>query len=176
MLLFLSGFFPNLDVGILALDTGDTELLVDTAANETWASFSPDGRFFAFLSNETGQYEVYVREVSSGRTFPVSTSSRGGWVPRWSRDGREIYYRSFNSPGILVAEVDLESFSASDPVELSDIVLRTLSNCDVTADGQKFLVTVPAGNDETGATAPGTRINVILNWFEELKQKVPVGR
>ncbi len=151
MLLFVSGLLPNHDVGILALDTGDTELILDTAATESWPSFSPDGRFFAFFSNETGQDEVNVREVSSGRTFPASTSTRGGWFPSWSRDGREIYYRSFNSPGILVAEVDLESFSASDPVELSDIEMRAIGNFDVTADGQKFLVTVPVGTDETGA-------------------------
>ncbi len=175
MLLFTSGLLGTLDVGILALDTGDTETLLDTAANETVPGFSPDGRFFAFSSNETGQYEVYVREVSSGRTFPVSTSTRGGWISVWSRDGREIYYLSFTSPGILVAEVDLESFSASAPVELSDIVLRTISNFDVTADGRKFLVTAPAGTDETGGTAPGARLNVVLNWFEELKQLVPTG-
>ncbi len=175
MLLFVSGNLSNLDVGILALDTGDTEMLVDTADMETWPSFSPDGRFIAFMSNETGQGEVYVREVSSGRTFPVSTSTRGGAAPVWSRDGREIYYVSSNSPGILVAEVDLESFSASDPVEVSDIAMRSFSNFDVTADGQKFLVTVPAGNDETGDTAPSARLNVVLNWFEELNRLVPTG-
>ena len=173
MLLFGSGPDQNVNVGILALDTGDTEMLVDTAANEFWASFSPDGRSFAFSSDETGQFEVYVREVSSGRTFPVSTSTRGGWWPRWSRDGREIYYGSPISPGILVATVDLESFSASDPVEVSDIEMRVTSNFDVTADGQKFLVTVPAGSDETGGTAPSTRLDIVLNWFEELKRLVP---
>ncbi len=175
MLLFGSGPENQIDLGILALDTGDTEIHVDTAASEFWASFSPDGRFFAFHSDETGQFEVYVREVSSGRTFPVSTSTRGGWWPRWSRDGREIYYESWNSPGILVAEVDLESFSASDPVEVSDIVMQALSNFDVTADGQRFLVTVPAGSDETGGAAPSTRLNVVLNWFEELNRLVPTG-
>ncbi len=174
MLLFDSGALPNRDVGMLALDTGDMEMLVDTAALEIWGSFSPDGRFFAFVSNETGQNEVVVREVSSGRTFPVSTSTRGGWFPRWSRDGREIYYRSVTSPGILVAEVDLESFSASAPVELSDIGMRSFSNFDATADGQKFLVTVPVGSDETGGdAAPGPRLNVVLNWFEELNRLVP---
>ncbi len=150
-------------------------MLVATAANEAAPSFSPDGRFFAFMSNETGQYEVNVMEVASRRTFSVSTSTRGGSVPRWSRDGREIYYRSPVSPGILVAEVDLESFSASDPVEVSDIVMRADSNFDVTADGQKFLVTVPVGTDETGGRAPGTRLNVVLNWFEELNRLVPTG-
>ncbi len=175
MLLFMSGILSNLDVGRLALDTGETEMLVDTVAREAWPSFSPDGRFFAFHSDETGSFEVYVREVSGGRRFPVSTSTRGGWWPRWSRDGREIYYTSPVSSGILVAQVDLESFSASDPVEVSDIVIRTLSNFDVTADGQRFLVLVPAGTDETGGTAPSTRLNVVLNWFEELNRLVPTG-
>ena len=176
MLLFDSGAFPNGDVGLLALDTDqEPEMLVATAANEGFGSFSPDGRFFAFSSDETGQFEVKVREVSSGRTFPVSTRTRGGLGPRWSRDGREIYYGSVSSPGILVTEVEMEPFSASDPVELSNIAVRSETNFDVTADGQRLLVEVPAGSEDTGDTAPGPRINVILNWFEELKERVPTG-
>ncbi len=165
------------DVGILALDTDqEPEMLVATGAIEVFGSFSPDGRFFAFMSDETGQYEVNVREVSSGRTFPVSTSTRGGLVPRWSRDGREIYYRSVTSPGFMVAEVTMEPFSASDPVELSDVVTRGGGNFDVTADGQRFLATIPAGTTGTAGEPATPRINVILNWFEELKQRVPTGR
>ena len=123
MLLFNNGLRPSRDVGILALDTDqEPEMLVDTAADEAWGSFSPDGRFFAFQADDTGQYEVNVREVSSGRTFPVSTSTRGGRIPRWSQDGREIYFRPGRSPGILVVEVVMEPFSASNPLELSDIL------------------------------------------------------
>ncbi|MFQ5742984.1 MAG: protein kinase [Acidobacteriota bacterium] len=178
MLLFDSGVIPNRDVGILALDTDqEPEMLVATAADELAGSFSPDGRFFAFMSNETGQFEVNVREVASGRTFPVSTSTRGGAFPRWSRDGREIDYLSVTGPGILVAEVEMEPFSASDPLELSDITRRLFANFDVTADGQRFLVTVRAGGVDAGDTEPATpRIRVILNWFEELKERVPTGR
>ena len=173
MLLFDTGKFPNSDLGILALD-GDEEpeMLVATAADEAEGSFSPDGCFFAFMTNETGQFEVNVRELSSGRTFSVSTSSRGGDVPRWSSDGREIYYRSRRGPGILVAEVSIERFSASAPLELSNIVMRRFANFDVTADGERFLVTVPVGED----TAPPERLHVVLNWFEELKQRVATGR
>ena len=177
MLLFQSGVFPNRDLGILAIDSDqEPDMLVATAADERQGSFSPDGRFFAFASDETGQYEVNVLEVSSRRAFPVSTSTRGGLVPRWSQDGREIYYSSSNSAGILVAEVEMEPFSVSEPLELSNIAMRRLTNFDVTADGQSFLVTVPAGSGDAGNRAPGERINVVLNWFEELKQKVPVGR
>ena len=176
-LLFNSGLFPNRDVGILALDTDqEPEMLVATAADELQGSFSPDGHFFAFESNETGHREVTVRELSSGRTFPVSTSTRGGVDPRWSRDGTEIYYRSRIGSGILVAEVAMEPFSASDPLELLDIIHRSGVHFDVTADGQRFLVTVPVDSGHTGDTAPGARINVVLNWFEELKQRVPTGR
>ena len=176
MLLFESGNPPNLDVGILALDTQEPELLLDTPANEFWPTFSPDGRFFAFESGETGQREVWVREVAGGRRWPVSTSTRGGANPRWSQDGTEIYYHSVTSPGILVAEVETEPFSASDPLELVDIVMTRQGPFDVTEDGKKFLVTVPAGSGDTGATALSARINVVLNWFEELKQRVPTGR
>ena len=89
-------------------------------------------------------------------------------------NGREIYYYAVaGGPGILVAEVEMEPFSASDPVELSDIVKQGLTNFDVTADGQKFLVIVPARRGDPSDTAPGARISFILNWFEELKQRVP---
>ena len=128
------------------------------------------------MSDETGPFAVNVRELSSGRTFPVSTSTRGGGIPRWSQDGREIYYLPPLSPGILVAEVEMEPFSASDPLELSDIETRNFSNFAVTGDGKRFLVMVPGGSGATGDTALGTRLNVTLNWFEELKQRVPTGR
>ena len=151
-------------------------MLLMSPANEFMGDFSPDGHFFAFMSSETGQYEVSVMEVSSRRTFPVSTSTRGGGEPRWSQDGGEIYYFSVNGPGILVADVDVESFSASDPVEISNIRRRRFSNFAVTADGQRFLVTTSAlGADVDDATPATPRINVILNWFEELKQRVPTG-
>jgi hypothetical protein len=102
--------------------------------------------------------------------------TRGGSYPLWSKDGTEVHYiPSSNSSGILVAEVDLESFSAPEPVELSDIVMRRETHVEATADGEKFLVTVPAGTGETGGPAFGTRLNVVLNWFEELKRLVPTG-
>jgi len=176
-LLFNNGLPPSRDVGILALDTDqEPDMLVATAANEEWGSFSPDGRFVAYHSDETGQFEVYVRELSSGRTFPVSTSTRGGAFPRWSQNGREIYYSSADGSGILVSEVTMEPFSASDPLELLNGVMRRYTRFAATADGQRFLVTVPAGTGETGDTAAGPRLNVVLNWFEELKQRVPTGR
>ena len=174
MLLFTSGPTSNRDVGVLALNSDqEPDMLVATAADERGGIFSPDGRFFAFYSNETGQYAVNVMEVSSGRRFSISTSTHGGALPRWSQNGSEIYYNTLGSSGILGAEVEMEPFFASEPVELLDIVMRIDSNFDVTADGQRFLVTVPVGGGETEGDPAHPRINVILNWFEELKERVP---
>jgi poly(3-hydroxybutyrate) depolymerase len=58
---------------------------------------------------------------------------------------------------------------------LSNIVMRRETDVDATAAGERFLVTVPAGSDQTGGTAPNTRLNVVLNWFEELNRLVPTG-
>ena len=153
-------------------------MLAATPANEFTTELSPDGRFFTYHSNETGQFELYVMEVASGRTFPISTSIRGGAHGRWSQNGGEIYYLANNGPGILVAEVDLEAFSASDPREISGIDRRFRSNFDVTADGQRFLVTtyLSFGRDGSEQEPATPRIVVILNWFEELKRLVPTGR
>ena len=62
-----------------------------TDANELWGQFSPDGRWMAYQSNETGRYEIYVRPFPSG-SGPIPVSTAGGVYPRWSRDGREIYF------------------------------------------------------------------------------------
>ena len=118
-----------------------------------------------------------MQELSTRRRFPVSTSIEGGRAPRWSTDGSEIFYSTRGAQRILLAEWDAETLAASEPEEVSDIPMRPPPGVqfDVTADGQRLLVLVPAGSGDTGDTAPGPRINVILNWFEELKQRVPTG-
>ncbi len=71
----------------------------------------------------------------------------------------------------------MEPFSVSDPIELWDIVTRARINFAVTADAQRFLVTVRATGplDDSGLASATPRINIILNWFEELKEGVPTG-
>ena len=178
LLLFYRGDFSNSDAGVLSLNTEEEpQLLLATAASEAATDFSPDGNYFAFHSDETGQYEAYVWELASGRTFPVSTRARGGFMPRWSRDGHQIYFASGNGPGLLVAEVTMEPFSASEPVELNGPVRRYGSNFDLANNGQRLLVTTSdSAVLASDASAPGPRIRVILNWFEELRQRVPTGR
>ena len=79
------------DLWVLPIGRREPSLFLRTAANELWGQFSPDGRWVAYQSNETGRYEIYVRPFAGqGGSFPVSTT--GGVYPRWPRDGAELYY------------------------------------------------------------------------------------
>ncbi len=96
--------------------------------------------------------------------------------PVWSRDGTEIFYRSGAGQRWSVVEVTREpelSFSA--PRQLFEVA-GLQNQYDVTTDGQRFLGTLPVGTVETDGEPATPRINVILNWFEELKERVPTGR
>lgn len=78
------------DVWMLDVATGARRLLVRTPGDDTWARFSPDGRSIAYMSNASGRWEVYVRQVSGGAA-PVRVSTNGGAWPAWSADGR-VYF------------------------------------------------------------------------------------
>ena len=138
--------------------------LLDSAFSERVAVFSPDGRFLAFVSEESGRDEVYVQPYPGpGRKHAISTA--GGVEPVWSRDGRELFFR--NGEQMLVVDVELgESFSAGQPRVLFEepYALAPWTNqfYDVTPDGERFVMTrVPE------ASKP-REIRVVLNWFAEL--------
>jgi serine/threonine protein kinase len=169
------------DIGVLSTE-GDHKhkpLLAEKYA-EINPEVSPNGRWMAYTSNESGQYEIYVRpfpEVDKGR-WQVSTS--GGHSPLWSRDGRELFYR--NGDAVIAVSVKTEpTFSLQTPKILfrgsyfppgSTIGMIRSHIWDISPDGKRFLMMKLPG------TAPGEggprRINIVLNWFEELKQRVPV--
>ena len=79
------------DLWVLPTETRKPFLFLQTDANELWGRFSPDGRWVAYQSNETGRYEIYVRAfpVQGG---PIPVSSAGGVYPRWSRNGKDLYF------------------------------------------------------------------------------------
>jgi serine/threonine-protein kinase len=161
------------DIWLLPLeDEKELTLFLGTPFNETYAAFSPNGRWLAYRSNESGQNQVYVRPYprSEGK-WPVSTD--GGTEPVWSPDGRELFYR--NEDQMMVVSVETEpSFTAGKPRLLFEGLFQFnpgnvgSPNYDISADGQRFLMIKEA----EGGTA---QINVVLNWFEELKRLVPTG-
>ena len=145
-----------------------------TPFNEGAARFSPDGRWLAYISNESGRYEIYVQPYPGpGGKWQISTE--GGTEPVWNPNGRELFYRS----GEKMMEVEVTtqpSFSVGKPGVLFEGPYEptpgTTPNYDVSPDGQRFLMV--KGREQ--AEAAPTQINVVLNWFEELKQKVPAGK
>jgi serine/threonine-protein kinase len=140
--------------------------LVATPLKEAEASLSPDSRWLAYTSDESGRSEVYVRaHGGSDRRWTISTE--GGSEPLWSHMGREIVYR--NGTKILAVPVaTTPTFKAGVPAVLFDRGKRVLGY-DVTPDGQRFVIA------EDAETEP-ERLQIVFipDWFEELKAKVPV--
>jgi serine/threonine-protein kinase len=169
-------------IGTLSIE-GDRKLrmVLKEKYHEAQPRISPDGRWMAYTSNESGLNQVYVRpfpEVEGGR-WQVSTS--GGDSPLWSPDGRELFFRNGDAVVAASAKTD-PAFSVETPKMLFrgtyvNAVLAyddwDFATWDVSPDGKQFLMM-----KETGAAATGggrtRKINVVLNWFEELKQRVPV--
>jgi Tol biopolymer transport system component len=144
-----------------------------TPFDETAPQFSPDGRWLAYASNESGPYEIYVQPYPGpGGKWQISTE--GGTEPAWNRNGRELFYRSGNK--MMAVDVTTQpSFSVGKPRMLFEgpygLSPVSFPNYDVSPDGQRFLMVKPS---EPEGAAP-TQINVVLNWFEELKRRVPTG-
>jgi eukaryotic-like serine/threonine-protein kinase len=161
------------DIWMLRLSDRKPQPFLQTPFTEEGPRFSPDGRRLAYVSNESGRYEIYVQPYPGpGGKWQISTE--GGTEPVWNRNGRELFYRS----GDKMMAVDIATqpgFSAGTPRMLFQgsyvTPASTYANYDVSPDGQRFLMLKPS---EGGLAAP-TQINVVLNWFEELKRRVPTG-
>jgi Tol biopolymer transport system component len=144
--------------------------VVNTHADEGEPCFSPDGRWLAYTSFDSpGPSEILIRSFPGpGGAVPVSTE--GGRVARWSPNGRELFYRQ----GTKVMAVPLEIGSTIKPGMPTVIVDdKYLSQYDVTydvmPDGSLVLVEAPE-------IPPTTHLNLVLNWFEELKRLCPTGK
>jgi Tol biopolymer transport system component len=165
---FLVYYSPNPETGadlwVLSLETRVPTVFLRTDANELWGQFSPDGRWMAYQSNETGRYEIYVRPFpSGGGPMPISTA--GGVYPRWSRDGSELYYIAPDAKMMAVAiRAASDTLEAGAPTALfetrrlgggSNVIGRS-HQYDVARDG-RFLVNV-----DTQSSAPP--LTLLLNW------------
>ena len=141
-----------------------------TPFNEGTTAFSPNGRWMAYVSDESGQFEVYVRSYPDG-AHKIAVTTGGGREPWWSPDGRELFYRNGNK--MMAIEVDdQQELRTNEPRVLfeGDLWIQPgflNRNYDVSPDGSSFLI-LTGGQD-----APESRLNVVLNWFEELEQLVP---
>jgi Tol biopolymer transport system component len=137
--------------------------------------FSPDGRWIAYCSYESGRNEIYVQSYP-GPGPKIQISTEGGCDPTWKRTGGELYYR--NADQMMAVPVTTgPAFTAGKPKLLWERHYNqgtnsmcgapgpSSSNYDVTADGQRFLMIQEGEQD-----APATEIRVVVNWAEELKR------
>ena len=168
------GVASEFDFGMLFMEEGSSsKLLLRGKYNELFPQISPEGRWLAYRSNESGRDEIYVRpfpDVDSGGPWRVSTS--GGSYPLWSPDGKELYYIS--SSAIMAVSVETEpTFKPGPPRSLFQN--KYWGNFDIHPDGKRFLMlrtSETANTESTEKAAP--KINIVFNWFEEVKQRVPV--
>jgi Tol biopolymer transport system component len=154
------------------------EVLLQTPFNERWPSFSPDGRWLAYGSDESGNYQIYVRAFpDKGGKWQVS--SAGGAYPEWSRNGNELFYRADDNH-IMVANytVNGDTFTVDKPrvwsptrVANSGINGRPF---DLTPDGKRVAALMPLESPE--AEQAQNHVMFVENFFDELQRRVPVGK
>ena len=126
-----------------------------TPFNETGGRFSPDGKWIAYVSDESGQDDVYVQPFpATGVKGQISVG--GGGRPRWSGDGRELFYASPDRKLMSAAITHQPSFEAAAPKPLFD--LKRAIDYVVSRNGRRFLVNQPV------IDAASTSLSVILNW------------
>jgi Tol biopolymer transport system component/tRNA A-37 threonylcarbamoyl transferase component Bud32 len=135
-----------------------------TSFNELWPVFSPDGRFLAYQSSESGRMEIYVQSFP-GPGGKWQVSSTGGTEPHWRADGKELYYRSPDQRLMAVEATAGATFEAGVPKPLFTVRLDSSlarNRFVPSKDGQRFLL---VATPERDAIAPTT---VVLNWSEGL--------
>jgi eukaryotic-like serine/threonine-protein kinase len=142
-------------------------MLHDTPFTDADGQVSPDGRWLAYQSTESGSQEIYVQPFPGGGA-KVRISAQGGIRPRWAHNGKELFYWSNGGSGELMAVdvVSSPSFHASVPQPV--FRMQSGTTFDVAPDGKRFLVEVIPGGQQ------GRRALVAVNWFEELKRRAPV--
>ena len=139
---------------------------LQTEANEAAGVFSPDGRWIAYCSDESGRYEVYVESFPE-RGGKRQISYTGGSGPRWRGDGKELYYQAPDGKLMAMPVTDGASLAVGSPVTLFEF--RPSSNLispfySVSRDGQRFLLSTIV---ETEKSAP---LTVVVNWTAGVKR------
>jgi serine/threonine-protein kinase len=177
-------YTPSGDIHLLSLEGEPaTRRLIPPTASPTWegnAAVSPNGRWIAYDSDETGESQIYVQSFPNVDEGRVTISIDGGNEPVWSRDGTELFFR--NGDAVMAVGVeDDEAFSPGAPEVLFTgsywSAGDSTPNYDVAADG-RFLMMRSAGASGQGAAQAleQTLLVTVENWFEELRRLAPPSR
>jgi serine/threonine-protein kinase len=161
------------DIWSLSLkDLVNPQPIVQTEVLDFAGCLSPKGRWLAYYSASEGQRDIYVQAFPPGSGGKWRISTDGGRHPKWAQNGKELFY-SDASRRIMAVNVTTEPrFTRGNPVPLpvKPSGPNPHQKWDVTPDGQQFLVLQPLGKSDANS-----KINIVLNWIEELKRLVPTG-
>jgi serine/threonine-protein kinase len=159
-------------------DQAHVRTLIQTPFSELNAEVSPDGRWLAYQSNESGSFQVYVRPFPNVESGHWQVSADGGSVPVWSRNGRELFYiDGRNTMTAVTIQPTGATFSQGNATKLFNVRYFTaIANrtWDVAPDGKRFLMIKDFVAPERVSNATPASLIVVVNWLEELKQRVPV--
>jgi serine/threonine-protein kinase len=164
------------------LRAGKPEVFLQTPASERWPALSPDGRWLAYSSDESGTNQIYVRAFpDKGGKWQISNS--GGIYPMWSRNGHELFFETTDSR-IMVAPYTVkgDSFAADKPLMWSDRKLAGVTarsaagsrNVTIAPDGKRFAALTPAA--APGAEQAQNQVVFLLNFSDELHRRFPAGK
>jgi Tol biopolymer transport system component len=161
---------------VVGIRLGEAELFLGTPFDERHPALSPDGRWLAYASNESGIHEVYVRPFPGpGGQWQISAG--GGNMPVWSLDGRELFFETLDQQVMAVSyTVKGGSLAAGKARVWTGIRLqntRLSPNYDLAPDGKRLAALVA---DDGNGEKPLTHLTFLLNFFDELRRKAPAGK
>jgi len=169
---------PNtgFDIEILPYEVAGTpQPLINTRFNEFHPTISPSGRWLAYSSDESGRAEIYIKTYPGpGGAIPVTTD--GGREPVWDPSEKELYYRDDTGDKLFKVSIITEpAVQVGSPELLFEGRFMASSslwgrNYDISPQGDFFILI------EEGETLPAAQVNVVVNWFEELKRLAPTGK
>jgi Tol biopolymer transport system component len=156
------------DIWAFTFADGKARPFVTSPVHEEDGRFAPDGRWVAYTSDESGQFEIYVRAFP-GPGARRQISARGGAMPRWRADGRELFFVAPDNKLMAVPVKTGDVFEAGAAMPLFETRIRTAPawpQYDVSSDGQRFLI-----NTMTETAAEQEPITLVLNWTADLKKR-----
>ncbi len=163
---------------VTGIQAGTPEPFLVTNSDERAPAFSPDGKWLAYTSSESGTTEVYVRAFpDNGSKWQISTG--GGNYPRWTRTGQVLIFENLEAQ-IMAASYSIkgDSFVSEkqrqwSPKPLVNIV-GSVRNYDLAPDGKRIAALMPA--DTTDDPSVRSHVNFVLHFFDELERLVPAGK
>jgi serine/threonine protein kinase len=172
----------EIDIGTLSMDDDHTQIsLLHDDYVESHPQVSPDGKWIAYCSAESDRPEIFVRPFPNVDDGKWQISTNGGNSPLWSPDGRELFYLIGEAVTEAVMRVEVQTvptFKHGKPEKLFSGTYVGYFPGDfpwaIHPDGKRFLLMKEYTDDASAKTTLRRKINVVLNWFEELKQRVPV--